>query len=151
MGKVQGHWMPTRGLEKRQGTSQGHLGLWRMRALATLPSSPRGTAVLLSARHTGPSTAYLEYVMSLSVDGGGVHLPAQVDELLGQALHLVVKPLVDGAVGLYPRQLPKQLQHVLAQGAVHPDVRRHGDCLVVQPRHDEVLLLMPPSAATRSS
>lgn len=33
-----------------------------------------------------------------------------------------------------------QLQHVLAQGAVHPDVRHHGDRLVVQPRHDEVLL-----------
>lgn len=61
-------------------------------------------------------------------------------ELLGQALHLLVKPLVDGAASSYPRQLPKQLQHVLAQGAVHPDVRHHGNRLVVKPRHDEVLL-----------
>ncbi len=93
-----------------------------------------------SARLAGLSVAHLEDVVALGVHGGGVHLTAQVDELLGQALHLVVKPLVDGATSTYPQQLPQQLQHALAQGAVHPDVRHHGDRLVVQPRHDEVLL-----------
>lgn len=37
--------------------------------------------------------------MSLGVDGGDVHITARVYELLDQAIHLVVKPLVDGAAG----------------------------------------------------
>ncbi len=48
--------------------------------LTALPSLPRETAYLLPARHAGLSAVYLEDVVPLGVDGGGVDLPTQVDE-----------------------------------------------------------------------